>query len=152
MRIRTAYLLDLDNLAGSGGPTKSQIEEVLRTFEARNQPGPSDQVFCAGTSVSAFWAKLSRPGYLTRSAFGEDGADRVLISIANPLFLANRFHRFVIGSGDGAFGALVKDLRTFGLLVEIMTGRGRLHHQLYQAVAPKQKGGITPRVELRLVA
>jgi len=152
MRIRTAYFLDLDNLAGSGRPTEGEIQWVFEAFEAEFQPGRCDQVFCAGTPVSAFWAKLCRPGYLTRSAVGRDGADRVLISMVSPLFVADRFDRVVIGSGDGAFGGLVSDLRALGLSVELMTGKGRLHHHLYQALAPERKGMSTPLVELSWVA
>lgn len=152
MRTRTAYFLDLDNLAGSGRPTKDQINEVLTTFEAEFQPGPSDQVFCAGTSTSAMWAGFARPGYVTRSGVGRDGADRRILEMADPALLADRYQRVVIGSGDGAFAELVEELRAAGLKVELMTGRGRLHQHLYKSVAPIRKGDKTPRVCLSLAA
>ena len=152
MMTRTAYFLDLDNLAGSGRPSKEQIEEVLKSFEAEFQPERSDQVFCCGTHTSAMWAGFARPGYVTRSGVGRDGADRRILEMADPSFLATRFQKVVIGSGDGAFAELVEELRANGLEVELMTGRGRIHQKLYKSVAPIRQGDKTPRRCLALAA
>lgn len=152
MTARTAYFLDLDNLAGSGQPSKEQVEEVLESFESDFQPDPSDQVFCFGTHTSAMWAGFARPGYVTRSGVGRDGADRRLLDLADPAWLSTRFGRVVIGSGDGIFAGLVDELRMAGLEVELMTGRGFLHQSLYRSVAPGEAGAPTPRTHLALAA
>lgn len=152
MITRTAYFLDLDNLIGTGKPSRFEIDEVFAAFDAVFDPGPGDQVYCAGTSSTAALAGLARPGYLIRSGWGRDGADRRLIELADPVFLANRFQKVVIGSGDGVFAELVNKLRSAGLAVELVTGRGLLHQALYRSVAPLEKGVPTPRIQLALAA
>lgn len=152
MKIRTAFFLDIDNLVGTGRPTRRQIEEFFRAFEDAYNPGPDDQIYCAGTGTSAAWAGLTRPGYLTRSGVGRDGADRRLLELADPIWLSGRFDRVVIGSGDGIFAGLVDELRLVGLGVELMTGRGLLHHSLYRSVAPREADAPTPRTQLALAA
>ncbi len=149
---RTAYFLDLDNLVGTGRPTRRQIEEFFLAFEEAYDPGPGDQVYCAGTRTSAAWAGFARPGYLTRSGVGRDGADRRLLDLADPAWLSTRFGRVVIGSGDGIFAGLVDELRMAGLQVELVTGRGFLHQSLYRSVAPREAGAPTPRTHLALAA
>jgi len=149
---RTAYFLDIDNLVGTGRPTRRQIEEFFLAFEEAFNPGPNDQVYCAGTGASAAWVCLTRPGYLARSGIGRDGADRRLLELGDPAWLSIRFDRVVIGSGDGIFSELVDQLRLLGIEVELMTGRGFLHHSLYQSVAPREAGARTPRTHLTLAA
>ena len=152
MKTRTAFFLDLDNLVGTGRPSQEQIEEVFSAFEAAFDPGPDDQVYCAGTSTTAARAGLARPGYVTRSGRGRNGADRRLLELADPDFVARRFQKVVIGSGDGVFAGLVDELRLVGLEVELVTGRGLLHQALYRSVAPCEFGAPTPRTHLALAA
>lgn len=150
--MRTAYLLDLDNLAGSGCPSFKRIRAVLESFERIYNPQSGDQVYCAGTGKSAFHAKSLRPGYSVRSGVGRDGADRLLLELATPGFLRERFERVVLGSGDWIFASLVKELRHVGLTVEVMTGRGFLSQHLYAAIAPSQRGAISPLTSLQVPA
>jgi len=84
--MRTAYLLDLDNLAGSGCPSFKRTRAILESFEPTYHPHSGDQVYCAGTGKSAFHAKSLRPGYSVRSGVGRDGADRLLLEQPPPGF------------------------------------------------------------------
>jgi len=149
---RTAYFLDLDNLVGTGRPSRQQVEAFFLAFEEEYGPSPGDLVYCAGTPTSAVEAKFARPGYLIQSGKGRDGADRRLLDMADPDWLSSRFNRVVVGSGDGAFVNLVFELRRRGVEVELLTGRGFLHRGLYRAVAPNRAGVPTPLVHLTLAA
>lgn len=149
---RTAYFLDLDNLVGTGRPTRQQIDELFAQFENVFKPRSWDQVYCAGTRSTVAQAGFARPGYVVRSGEGPDGADRRLLEFADPDWLSGRFGRVVIGSGDGVFSELVAELRRRGIQVELLTGRGFLSQTLHHAVAPLVPGALTPRVHLALAA
>jgi hypothetical protein len=55
-----------------------------------------------------------------RTASGPDAADRRLLADAEPEFVARRFGRLVIGSGDHGFIARACELRTAGVGVLVV--------------------------------
>lgn len=152
MNKRTAYFLDIDNLIGAGLATESQVIELLAAFESSCSPSTNDLVFCAATSMAAFYVKLARPGYHVLTGRGKDSSDLKLLSVADPDMLGRQFNKVVLGSGDWIFHPLVKELRSRGLHVELLKGRGRLSHHLYQSVAPTERGALTPITQLQLAA
>ena len=124
--IRTAYLLDIDNLCAAPMATDAQVREVLDTFTAQYQPGKNDQVYCAATAKAAYAVKLQRPGFTVHVGRGKDGSDLRLLDIGDPQWLKQRFDRVVIGSGDGIFGPLVQTLTELGVQVEVICGHGAM--------------------------
>lgn len=150
MIIRTAYLLDIDNLAGSGQATQPDVLAVVKAFEQECRPGVNDQVYCAATAMAAFHLKALRPGYTVLVGRGQDGTDRRLLDLAEPNHMAKRFQRVVVGSGDGIFAPLVSALRARGLKVSVLKGRGHIAHQLYRAVGTVKVTQANPVVSLAL--
>jgi uncharacterized LabA/DUF88 family protein len=51
---------------------------------------------------------------------GEDGADMMLLSLAEPDFVAGRYDRVVIGSGDGVFATLAHAVQERGVDVLVV--------------------------------
>jgi len=130
---RTAYFLDLDNLAGSGQPSADDIHRVLDEFERLCEPCQDDQVYCAGTAISAYHCADYRPNYRVAVGRGKDGADRRLLELGDPEHVSRRFQRVVIGSGDGIFARLAQEYMTRGMRVELLVGKGALANNLHRA-------------------
>lgn len=131
---RTAYFLDLDNLAGSGQPSADDIHRVLDEFERLCEPCQDDQVYCAGTAISAYHCADYRPNYRVAVGRGKDGADRRLLELGDPDHVSRRFQRVVIGSGDGIFADVAQEYMTRGMRVELLVGKGALATSLRQAI------------------
>lgn len=132
---RTAFLLDMDNLTGSGQPSADQVRAVLNEFERVCQPSKSDQVYCAGTTVTAYHCADYRPNYLVAAGRGKDGADKRLIELGDPAHISRRFQRVIIGSGDGIFADLALEYGRRGLKVELLVGKGGTSTALRRAIS-----------------
>lgn len=70
------------------------------------------------------------PGWQKVAAPGHDGADRALLRWAGPDLLRHRFHRLVVGSGDGIFADLAEDVRGLGGEVWVVASGGHLSRRL----------------------
>ena len=104
MTVRTLHLVDLENLAGD--PRASERDalaayvDYLRAADWR----AGDVVYLAmnpGLAKRIGWASVV-PCRL-HCACGTDGADLALLAHAAPEFVARRFERLVVGSGDHIF-------------------------------------------------
>ena len=131
---RTAYFLDIDNLSGSGRPSSERVQQVLDQFEACCRPCQMDQVYCAGTAVSAYHCADYRPNYRVTVGRGLDGADHRLLELADPDHISRRFRRVVIGSGDGIFTTLALEYKRRGLKVDVILGEGAIASSLKDVV------------------
>lgn len=131
---RTAYFLDMDNLSGSGQPTSEQVRCVLDEFERICRPCKSDQVYCAGTAITAYHCADYRPNYRVAAGRGKDGADKRLLELGDPEHVSRRFQRVVIGSGDGIFANIAREYARRGLKVELIAGKGGISRSLKQAL------------------
>jgi len=136
---RTAYFLDLDNLAGTGQPSADEIHRVLDQFEHVYKPCQSDQVYCAGTAISAYHCADYRPNYRVAVGRGKDGADQCLLELGDPDHVSRRFQRVVIGSGDGIFASIAREYTSRGMRVELLVGKGALANNLYRAITPNKR-------------
>ena len=122
---RTLHLVDLENL--SGGPSRPADEHARswRAYEDAAGIAVGDQVVVAAsgrTMRDAVW--FLPTGIASRSANGADGADRVLLEVGDAAWIASRFDRLVIGSGDHAFAELADAVQALGVEVEVVVGVG----------------------------
>jgi len=117
---RTAYFLDLDNLAGTGQPSADEIHRVLDQFEHVYKPCQSDQVYCAGTAISAYHCADYRPNYRVAVGRGKDGADQCLLELGDPDHVSREY-------------------TSRGMRVELLVGKGALANNLYRAITPNKR-------------
>ena len=149
---RTAYFLDMDNLTGSGQPTSEQVRDVLDEFERICRPGESDQVYCAGTAITAYHCADYRPNYRVAAGRGKDGADKRLLELGDPEHVSRRFQRVVIGSGDGIFATIAHEYARRGLKVELIAGKGAISQSLKQALPRQSSTKHASMTRLRIAA
>jgi len=140
--MRTAYFLDIDNLCGTGTPGPNLVRTTIESFESEFTQESGDLIFCAGTRISALNIKLLRPAYHTRCGRGIDGADRQLLELMDIDWLARRFDRVVLGSGDHIFGGKIESLKSSGLDVQIFCRAGALSGLLLRALGPRSRRAV----------
>lgn len=128
---RTLFLLDFENLMGGLRAGMAALRQVVSYFRDA-VPGEEGDHYIIGVNprfgviAKACWpsAKL-----VTRS--GPDGADIALIEqVKNVRFIAARYDRIVIGSGDGVFVHVARAYRYYGLKVEVASRRRSLSREL----------------------
>lgn len=126
LAVRTFHLVDLENL--SGGPRRSPADHrrAWSAYERTAGVAAPDQVVVAASGLVMSEAVWFLPtGIRAHLANGADGADRVLLAAGDAVWIAARFDRLVIGSGDHAFVELADEVRSLGARVDVVVGRGR---------------------------
>ena len=139
---RTAFIVDIDNLCGSGLAPKHMVEGAVGAIHNRYHPSGNDLVYCAATALAAYHCKAVWPSCTVRVGRGQDGSDLQLLKDADPKWLAERFSRVVIASGDGIFAELATDLVGMGVRVEVAVGNGGVSSKL-KSLAPIIRLGVT---------
>jgi hypothetical protein len=119
--IRTLHLIDVENLVGGVAAGHDAVGPALEAYRRTITIGPEDHVVLGTGTELAFAAKAAWPGALLRIGKGLDGADRALLSVLDPAFIASHYHRLVVASGDHAFAPMVADLRARRMAVVVVT-------------------------------
>lgn len=143
---RALHLHDVENLVGDPLATSGAIAAARDACAAVSPPAEEDLVVIGchprmTTEIAASWFS----GQLLARK-GSDGADLALLDAADPDDLSARFHRVVIGSGDGIFTPLARELRWRGVEVHVVARLGALSPSLARAahvVAPIRPAAST---------
>jgi hypothetical protein len=120
---RTLHLLDIENLAGGvrrgvGPSPRDAFPAAIRAYERTIAIAEADQAVVACHSTLAFDAHRAIPRAILKVRDGADGADQALLdAVADVDWVATRFDRVVIGSGDAIFLPLVRRLQGRGVSV-----------------------------------
>jgi hypothetical protein len=119
---RTLHVVDLENLVGDPRATGAVVGDTFRAYLDAAGWQPGDHVIVASNPclVREFAFHVDVPCNV-HACRGTDGADMMLLSLAAPDFVARRYTRLVIGSGDGAFAALACSAQLRGLDVLIVS-------------------------------
>lgn len=121
---RALHLVDIENLIGAPRGPRWGAADALARYLVTSGWVPGDHVVVAGPP--ALILQLGTEAKIPcRSvvAAGPNAADLALIAAADPTFVARRFGRVVLGSGDGIFARLVSELTAAGVDVTVV-GRG----------------------------
>jgi len=117
---RTLHLIDVENLVGGVAAGRDAVAPALDAYRRTVQIGPDDHVVLGSGTELAFASKAAWPGALLRIGKGIDGADRALLSVLSPDFIASHYHRLIVGSGDHAFAPMVATLRARRMAVMVV--------------------------------
>jgi hypothetical protein len=119
---RTCHLIDIENLCGgTAGVDEAAVATAVARYKRTITVADDDLVVIGSGPTLAPVAKAAWPSARLVVGRGVDGADRALLAADEPRFLADRFDRVVVGSGDHAFTELVIDLRSRGTAVCVVT-------------------------------
>ena len=129
--LRTLHLVDLENLVGDPMATGPDALDALHRY-----------LHIAGWTDGDHVVLAANPGLLRRMMFdlsipcsvhavtGKDAADLMLIEHAPPDWVAARFARLVVGSGDAEFTATALAVRDLGVPVVVVSRGGSLSGSL----------------------
>lgn len=131
---RTLHLIDLENLTGGAFKDAGSLRRAWESYQAVVPIQLGDHVILASNPAIGFDVGLLYPRGLLKVRHGPDGADQALLNeVRDREWIASRFHRVVVGSGDGIFLGLVNDLRRHGVAVGIVSLESGLSWQLSHA-------------------
>jgi len=131
---RVLHLVDVENLLGGTTFTIGDVRD-LRTLYSRVAGSSDDDLEVIATSHScaaAAWFGWA-PAALRRVRSGPNGADQALLEELDG-WVAGRFERVVIGSGDGIFALAAARLQRLGVQVTVVSRPESLSRQLRLAV------------------
>jgi hypothetical protein len=120
---RTIHLIDAENIAGTGRPTRLDLDAGRAVLEAATRPRPGDHTVVAASVGNALLVGLTWPHAQLLVGHGPDGADVALLDWAASADLLDRFDGVVIASGDFAVVGITTSLRAAGLPVVVASWR-----------------------------
>jgi hypothetical protein len=117
---RTLHILDIENIMGGPLSGETALKATVVAYRDLAPVLALDHVFIGvnpglAPAVAAVW-----PNAQLRVGGGPDGADHVLLDVlGDTAWIASRYDRVVLGSGDGIFAQVVASLRAAGLPVDV---------------------------------
>ena len=127
---RTAHLIDVENLIGSGRFGASEALACRAAYDGLGLIRPGDHVIVACNPFSAIHVKESWAGVRLLTGHGENGADRALLAAIKHEGFHHRFDRIILGSGDGIFTDAVASFRRMVQEVLVVGRPGSIAHRL----------------------
>lgn len=149
-RTRTLHLVDIENLVGDPFAEAASVLAALDSYLRLSGWREGDQVILAANPGLlcnvAFDLPISCSSHAVR---GTDGADLILLSHAEPSWVASRFERLVVGSGDGEFAATACAVRDLGVPVVVVARPRSISSSLQgEGFGIRLLAPITPEVTL----
>ena len=122
----TLHLVDVENICGCPLPDQEAVSEALRSFQDVMAFGSRDHAILGASPLTAFYAKQAWSGAQVVQRRGKDGADLALLAECDVAFIAARYRRVVVASGDHIFAPLVRDLIAAGVHVVVTARSGSI--------------------------
>lgn len=121
-RERTLFLIDIENMAGGSDLSYAEVAEVQCRIGDAVMSRPGDHTVIAASHHNAlpmFYGWTGSAQRIARS--GQDGADNALLeAVADVEWVAERYQRVVVASGDNAFAFAVAALKAAGVTVVVI--------------------------------
>ena len=118
---RTLHLIDIENLVGGSAASCGEVAVVSSDYHRTAPVQPGDHVIVAAGPRIVMDAGLVWRGARLVVGRGVDGADRALLAaVEDSQWVAARFDRVVLGSGDGIFVPALASFRSLGIATGIV--------------------------------
>lgn len=117
---RTLHLVDVENLMGGPDAGANALHGALAHYRSAASVADGDHVIVGANPQIGIQAKAAWPSARLVVRPGPDGADIALLKQVKEVdFIAARYDRIMIGSGDGVFEAVVTEFRSLGIPVGV---------------------------------
>ncbi len=131
---RTLHLLDPENLMGGPHQSCDALRYAAQSYKNIIPVRSGDHVIVGTSPGLALEAGLKWPGSRLVIGSGPDGADHALLdAVEDTEWVAERFDRVIIGSGDGIFQPLAHAFRSRGVAVGVVGREGTVARGLAEA-------------------
>ena len=134
---RTLHLVDIENLCGDGFPDHDAAVSMLSSYSVAAKLGADDFGFASANRHLTKYLAYDLPETLrwVPGGIGPDAAEQALLDHTDSAFVARRYDRVVIGSGDHAFADLAASLVAAGREVVVVAVDGSLSRKLRGAAS-----------------
>lgn len=114
---RTLYLIDIENMVGRSSFNLSDVAKMQDRIQAAIAAGEGDHVIIASSHHNGAAMMFGWSGSAERKMLsGQDGADQALLACVGDVdWIARRYGRVVIASGDHAFAFTLSALKSAGV-------------------------------------
>jgi len=131
---RTLHLVDIENLIGGPFQGLSAILDARHNYRQLVGIGPNDHIVVACNGKLAVTVRLIWNQGQLIVGNGPDGADLALLrQLEDPHWIAGRYDRVVVGSGDGIFSEAVSKLAQLGIAAGVVSRPRALAYLLAKA-------------------
>ncbi|MFC0582483.1 NYN domain-containing protein [Micrococcoides hystricis] len=141
-QVRTLCLVDIENMTCGSELRHAEVARLQRRIEMTAALNESAQtvIACGPSRAEVVW--LGWKGSAKRLlGEGINGADIALLETVEDIhWVANRFERVVIASGDHIFASTVAALKALGVKVLVIAPPTGLSKQMRLAAGPDLKG------------
>jgi hypothetical protein len=141
---RGLHLVDLENLLADPWARGPAVGRALDEYLDRAEFRSGDLVFVAGNPwlmVELGWSQIDSADRVDCHRFaarGPQGADTKLLEASPLAWVARRFDRLVVGSGDGVFADRLAAARAAGLAVRLVARPDALSGRLARLDVPTE--------------
>ncbi len=133
---RSLYLVDIENLTGSPWPTCAEAGAAIDELTRLVPSNPGDHVVVGASRVLGLDVKRWWPDVRVVTGAGPHGADLALLDVvADTRWIAARYDRIVVASGDHIFVPAVEALRRRGAVVGVVSRAGSLSRDLRRSAS-----------------
>jgi len=123
--------MDIENLMGGPSGGEPALRRAISDYRTATLVADGDHVVIGVNPALAIQAKAAWPSARLLVRGGPNGADIALIeTVQHVAFIAPRYDRIIVGSGDGAFEAVAQAYRAHGLAVGVVSRRRSLSYSL----------------------
>jgi len=131
---RTLHLVDIENLMGGPRQGYRAMEAATLAYKDAVTVGPCDHVIVGCNPALMIDVYRAWPHSRIAAMGGPDGADRALLgNLRDARAVARRYHRVIVGSGDGIFGEIAAEIAGLGVPVGVVSQRQSLSYVLARA-------------------
>lgn len=128
---RTLHLIDLENLCGGPAQIEAEKYTVADLYQIQAGIAQDDHVVVASNPSSLVHCFDAFPGSRLVGRHGPDGADSALLDVLRDVdWIAQRYDRVIVGSGDHCFAPSATALRVRGILVGVIAREGSVSRSL----------------------
>lgn len=131
---RALHLVDIENLCGGPRTIEAGWEETAACYRRLAGVGENDHVVLAANPLALLNCAAAFPGCRMVGRPGPNGADAALLETLRDVgWVAKRYDRIVIGSGDHCFAFVTSVLNGMGVLVGVVAREGTVSGALARA-------------------
>jgi len=132
---RTLHVVDFENICGGPELAQRSGAEVAASYRRVAGLMRGDHVIAGSNPGLLFHCRDCFPGARLVGGHGPDGADRALLgAVPDVEWVAPRFDRVVIASGDHCFVHFAATLKARGIIVGVVARAGAVAISLRRAV------------------
>lgn len=117
--------IDIENLVGSGKPTRQQVQAAKESYSLAVQVMDRDLVVLAAGPQNREAVIEGWPGAVYLFKKGTDGADEALVDFFNQIEDKSIFTDLFVASGDNRFATVVDSASQVGIKTTVVLGAGK---------------------------